>query len=474
MTSQTPFVPRLLAVFAGLSLLVAACAGESASPSASGVAGASAGTGEPVEIVWYCCLGTGEDAEIQLPVEKRIVEEFNASHPNIHLKFEVITYDEARDTLSTRLRADNAPDIVGPVGVGGAEAFHGEWLDLTPYIEETGFDLGQYEQAAVELYASGGEGQVGIPFAVYPSVLFYRKTHFEEIGLNEPPHAYGEPYVWPDGRESEWNYDTIRELALLLTVDENGNDATMPGFDPAAIEQYGFEPQRDDPRGLGAYFGPGNVVSEDGSTVTIPPEWEAAWKYWYDGMWEDNFILTGKEYDTNQWAGQLDYAFFTGRISMSTNFLWSTYGVAEGGDDWDVAAVPSNSGETTSPLNADTFRIMKDSKHPDEAFEVLRYFLQDASADLLEIYAGMPAIPAEQDAFFQTYQEQFPNQVDWQVVKDSLQYADVPNWEGYMPKYNKLLDIMLTYADRWATTAGLDMDAQIAALKQELQSELDK
>jgi multiple sugar transport system substrate-binding protein len=473
MRFQVPTLPRLLAVLAGLSLFVAACAGASPSPSASGQASAGASSGEVVDIVWYCCLGTGEDAESQLPVEKRIVEEFNASHPNIRLKFEVITYDEARDTLSTRLRGGNPPDIVGPVGVGGAEAFHGEWLDLTPYIEETGFDLSRYEPAAVELYKSGGEGQVGIPFAVYPSILFYRKSAFEEIGLNEPPHVYGEPYVWPDGRESEWNYDTVRELGMLLTVDENGNDATQPGFNPEAVDQYGFEPQRDDPRGLGAYFGPGRVVSDDGTTVTIPPEWEAAWKYWYQGMWDDHFILTGPEYDSDQWAGQLDYAFFTGRVAMHTNFLWSTYGVAEGGDDWDVAAVPGYNGEVTSPLNADTFRIMKDSKHPREAFEVLRYFLEDASADLLEIYAGMPAIPEEQDAFFQTYQEQFPNQVDWQVVKDSLQYADVPNWEGYMPKYNRLLDIMLQYADKWATTSGLDMDAEISALKQELQSQLD-
>jgi multiple sugar transport system substrate-binding protein len=459
---------RLSAVFVTLALFLSAC-GAGQSPGASG----SGATGDVVELTWYCCLGTGEDAEAQLPVENRIVDEFNASHPNIHLTFEVITYEEARGTLATRLAAGEAPDVVGPVGIGGAEAFHGEWLNLTPYIESSGFDLSKYEQAAVELYSAGGEGQVGIPFAVYPSVLFYRTSLFEEAGLNEPPHAYGEKYVWPDGREAEWDYDTIRELAKLLTVDKNNKDATDPSFDPNAIAQYGYEPQRDDPRGLGAYFGPGSVVSEDGTTVDIPPAWEAAWKYWYDGMWKDHTILTGKEYDSDDWAGQVDYAFFTGRIAMSTNFLWSTYGVAEGGDDWDLAAVPAYQGTTTSPLNADTFRIMKDSEHPEEAFEVVRYFLQDASADLLDIYAGMPAVPSEQDAFFASYQEQFPQEVDWQVVKDSLQYADVPNWEAYMPKYNKLLDTMLTYADRWATTDGLDMDAEIAKLEDELQTILD-
>ena len=464
---------RLAIVIPMLALIVSACGSQgTSSPAAS--SGASGGTGETVEIRWYCCLGTGEDAEAQLPTENRIVEEFNATHPNIHLTFEVVTYDEARDTLATQLAAGNPPDIVGPVGIGGAEAFHGEWLDLNPLIEQSGFDLSKYEQAAVELYAAGGEGQVGIPFAVYPSVLFYRKSLFDEAGLNEPPHAYGDPYLWPDGTEAEWNYDTIKELGLRLTVDENGKDATEAGFDPSAVVQYGYEPQRDDLRGMGAYFGPGSIDSGDGQTAEIPAAWADSWKYFYDGMWKDGFILTGPDYDSDQWAGQVDYAFFTGRVAMSTNFLWSTYGVAEGGDDWDVAAVPANGSTTTSPLNADTFRIMKDSKHPSEAFEVLSYFLQDASPDLLIIYAGMPAVPSEQDDFFTTYQEQFPNQVDWQVVKDSLQYADIPNWEGYMPAYNETLDRILAYGDKWATTEGLNMDDEIAALQAEIQGIWDQ
>ena len=42
---------------------------------------------------------------------------------------------------------------------------------------------------------------------------------------------------------------------MLLTVDTNNLDATQDGFDPNNIAQYGFEPQRDDLRGLGAFLG---------------------------------------------------------------------------------------------------------------------------------------------------------------------------------------------------------------------------
>ena len=178
----------------------------------------------------------------------------------------MVTYDAARDTLSTQIASGNGPDIVGPVGVGGAEAFHGQWLDLAPLIEETGYDVAQYDPGAVDFYNTGGEGQIGLPFATYPSMVWYKASLFEEAGLEPPPHAYGDPYVWPDGTEAEWNYDTVRELALLLTVDANGLDATQDGFDPENIVQYGFEPQRDDLRGLGAYFGAGAS-----SPTTAPP-----------------------------------------------------------------------------------------------------------------------------------------------------------------------------------------------------------
>ena len=63
-----------------------------------------------------------------------------------------------------------------------------------------------------------------------------------------------------------------------------------------------------------------------------------------------------------------DYPFFTGKIAMSENFLWSTYGLEGLKGDWDMGIIPSYNGQVTSAFNADTFRILKDTKHPDEAF----------------------------------------------------------------------------------------------------------
>ena len=329
-----------------------------------------------------------------MAVEKKVIEAFNASHDKIHVTFEAVPYAGANDALATQIGSGAGPDIVGPVGIGGANAFHGQWLDLAPLIKKTNYDLSGYPQDAVNIYKLD-EGQVGIPFAIYPSALFYKKGLFDEAGLKEPPHKYGDQYQMPDGTMADWNYDTINKIAKLLTVDKAGKDATQDGFDPANIVQWGFEPQRDDLRGLGAYWGAGSLAAADGKTAQIPEDWKTAWKFYYDGMWKDHFSMTGPIFQSTD-INPEGYPFFTGKVAMSENFLWSTYGVAGAGDDWNLAAIPSNGSKATAAFNADTFRILKSTKHPDEAFEVLTYLLGDASQELLTTYGGFPARIADQ------------------------------------------------------------------------------
>ena len=43
-----------------------------------------------------------------------------------------------------------------------------------------------------------------------------------------------------------------------------------------------------------------------------------------------------------------------------------------------------------------------------------------------------------------------------------------------MPKYNETLTILGTYLSKWTTTPGLDLDAEIEALRAEIQAEWDK
>jgi multiple sugar transport system substrate-binding protein len=421
---------------------------------------------------WFCCLGTG-DAPEQQPTEKAVGDGFATKYPGSSLKFEVTAYDAAVAALSTQL-GPNPPDIVGPNGIGGLGSFRGQWTDLGPYLTASNYDLSVYEPTTVKFFQQDGV-QVGVPFDLYPSMLWYKRDFFDEAGLAEPPHKFGDKYTMPDGSVVDWSYDTLRQIAMKLTVDVNNKDATQAGFDPTKIEQFGFEPQRDVLTGMGAFWGAGSLVGADGKTVTIPAAWAAGWKFVYDGIWKDHFIMTEAQFASDKFGGN-DQAFFSGRVAMSENFLWATWGITGAGKDWDIAAIPSYNGKITAPLNADTFSLVKNGKHPDAAFAAMVYMLQDKSDELLPLYGGIPARAAEQAPFLATLNqtEGWPGDVDWQVALDAVQYADFPNFEDSMPKYNETLDILKKYRSRWTTTAGLDFDKELEALRAEVQAAWDK
>ncbi|MGH2380625.1 MAG: ABC transporter substrate-binding protein [Candidatus Limnocylindria bacterium] len=470
-------VLRFGSVFAILVLVLAACGGQtgqSEEPSSSEPAASEPGSsepvaGDPVEIRWFCCLGAGDDPA-QVPTEEAVVEAFNEAHDDIELILEIVDYDQAFDVMSTEIAGGNAPDIVGPVGVSGAEAFHGQWLDLSDLIASSGYDTSQFSEGSVEFYNVGGEGQIGLPFAIYPSMLFYHRDMFDEADLEYPPHAYGDPYML-DGEEVEWDMDTLAELARRLTVDVNGNDATSPDFDAENVEQWGYEPQYQDLRAVGSYFGSGSLLAEDGTTAEVPEHWADAWKWMYDLTWGDAATMNEAQVDAPEIGGE--NAFNSGKVAMALTHLWYTCCIGDAGEDWDIAAVPSYNGTTTSNFNADTFRIWGDTEHPEEAFEVLTYLIGEASPELLQIYGGMPAIEADQDAFFTGLDETYPWDVDWQVVRDSVEFADNPSFEAFVPNYQEAFDAVIAFGSTLRSTDGLNVDEEIAAFTDQLQTIFD-
>jgi multiple sugar transport system substrate-binding protein len=469
-------IPRLGAVLVSLGLVLAACGGTTST--SSGAPSASEGTGEPVTIRWFCCLGAGDNGETQVPTERAVVEAFNASHPNIKLELEVVDYDSAFDAMSVEVAGGNAPDIVGPVGVSGAEAFHGQWLDLAPLIESTGYDLSQFSQGSVEFYNIGGEGQIGLPFAIYPSMFFYQRDMFDEADLEYPPFEYGQPYVL-DGQEVEWDMDAMWEVAKRLTVDENGNTPNDAGFDPTKIEQYGYEPTFQDLRAIGSYYGSGSLVADDQTTAQLPDEWRAAWIDLYEKTHTDHVIMTEALRDAAEFGNE--NPFQAGRAATMLSHLWYTCCASPVDDDgnpidpnWDIAAVPSYNGTVTSNFNADTFRIWGETEHPEEAFEVLTYLIGEASQDLLGIYGGMPARIADQEQFFANLDERWTQGVNWQTAIDGVEFADNPSFEAWVPNYQESFASLVSFLSVLRTDPDLDVEASIDDFMEELQAIYDR
>src|SRR5918999_477271 len=277
-----------LGVAATLVALVASACTQAVSPTDEGAepTDEAAPAGDVVEIEWYVGLGTGENEE-QIPAEQAVVAAFNDANPGISLTMTVVDNTEAATTLATRIAAGDAPDIIGPVGIRGLQSFGDQLLDIGPFIESSGVDLSEIPQALIDVYNVDGK-QIGIPMAVYPSFIYYNKTLFDEAELPYPPHEVGEQYEGQD-----WTWEAVRDLALRLTVDANGNEATSPDFDAASIEQLGLDAQftEQDARAWSTIFGgSGSAVADDGTTAQWPDNWRTGLQFYYDGVWQDHFV----------------------------------------------------------------------------------------------------------------------------------------------------------------------------------------
>ena len=98
----------------------------------------------------------------------------------------------------------------------------------------------------------------------------------------------------------------------------------------------------------------------------------------------------------------------------------------------------------------------------------------EAAPRLLQIYGGMPARSSQQDAFFESMDEQFPQGVDWQVFIDGLNYPDVPNSEANMPNYSKAFDRLWAFHTLMTSDPNLDIEAEMDKLVEELQAIFDE
>lgn len=433
---------------------------------------------DPVTIRWYVGLGAGTDAPT-IAGQEAVVAAFNEAHDDIELVLEVVDNAQAYDVLNTQIAAGNAPDIVGPMGVRGRASFPGAWLDLAPLIESTGYDLSDFDPSLVEFYHIADEGQVGLPFAVFPYFMMYNKELFDEADLPYPPTSYGEPYVDADGVEHEWNIETVTELARMLTVDANGNDASMDEFDNTQIVQWGFGVSHTDVRGRDTLFGSGNFVDADGNAV-IPENWRYAENWYHDAMYGDQaFYPSGAYAGSDLLAG--GNWFGSGNVAMVPLHQWYMgWGTADLADAWDIAPIPSYNGVTTAKLHADTFGILEYTQHPEEAFAVLSYLLGEKAEELSTIYGGMPARLSLQDGFYDRYvatlSEQYPNtnfDINWDVAVQALAYPDNPNHEEGMPSFLESSARYTEYGQVVDNNADADVNAELDSLQTDLQAIFD-
>ena len=487
--------PRALMVAAGMVAIVAAACGGSAPATTAPASEAAAPTAAPsaapslvaitpapittaagpnggVVVRWFIGIGSGGKPE-QVAAEQKFAADFNAAQKAVYLSVEIYDNSVAANQLQIQIAAGNPPDIIGPVGVEGLNIFRDNLLDLAPLIASHNFDMTKFDPALSDYFAIGKEGAtIGVPYATYPSFIYYNKKLFDEAKLPYPPTKVGDLY---DGKP--WDMEAVRNLGMKLTVDKNGNDATSADFDPENIVQWGFDMQWADDRSdtEATIFGSSSVVSADGKTAQITDQFKTGLKWLNDGVWKDHFIPTYPQIQSDL-LGKGNQ-FQSGNLAMADTHSWYTCCInpaapAKPSFTWGVAVTPAYNGTTTAKLHADTFSILNGSKNPDAAFDALAALV--ASPELLTNYGAFPADPALQQSAFDAIQKNYPDsKIDFSVMQAMLGYVDKPSHQAWMPDYQKSRAALKAVYNKYRTTAGLDIDAELATLQTTLQGIFD-
>jgi multiple sugar transport system substrate-binding protein len=441
----------------------------------------------PVTISWFIL---GADSR-QAAIENEVAAEFNKSQDKIKLVTDIqLTWNEPSwNMLASRIASGNGPDIVGPLGWIVSNSFPGQWLDIAPYIEYSNYDTSKFAAALTGMYQSE-QGTIGLPFAVYPSAIFYSPYLFSQAGLNPPPASYGEQYKMPDGSMVDWDWDALARVAKLLTRDAAGRHSGEAGFNVDKIVQYGFSfAWETHPNDMATFMVNGGQILVPGGSkgsyaAQIPPAWKTAWQWVYAGMWgPEPYIPNGVAANT----ASLNYGntFASGRVAMAESPAWylgSLTDLIKAGYTFDLAAMPVGlDGQVAGRVDADTFRIWKGTKYPLEAFTALSYLIDNGINKLVvgsnyhqPAFGAIPGQSSLHGPWLATQKINYPFVKNWDVLFAGLNYPDVPNAEAYMPNMQESWNRLKQFGDLLYNNKGVPLASQERLLEADLTNIFNK
>jgi multiple sugar transport system substrate-binding protein len=400
------------------ALLLSACGGQ-----------ATQAPGAPVELT-FMMWGAPEE----LAVWNQIVADFQAQHPNITVKVEVSDWEAYWEKLKTMLAASTPPDLFAmdaPLYLDYQS--RGVLKNLQPYLDQNPDLLKDVYPQTLEAYKLA-DGYYGLPRDFQTIVLFYNKDMFDAAQVAYPT--------------ADWTYEDLRSAAKKLTLDTNSD---------GKIEQYGFYSDLWDmeliwSEALWAYGG--DILSADHTQTLIgEPPARQAWQVFYDMMFTDKSMP-----DTTTAAQFGGDPFQAGAAAMTTIGHWAVPGYNAVTFKWDVAPMPKGPAGAATSVNSAGFVLAQGSKHPDEAFEFIKFVLSPAGQTrLTELGFAIPVLKsvAESDTFL----KQPGPGIDQKVFLDSLAFARMkPVFKGY---------------DEWSAAVGDGM-AVIWTGEQPLNTTLDE
>lgn len=317
----------------------------------------------------------------QTTILNDIVAAYQKTHPNVHIKTQFAAWSGYWQKVQTQLASNTPPDI-GMMSVAYIGNFvnKGVVVNLDPYVQASHVDLTRYFPVDINTWRFNKGSKVGGSGSLYAmpydasnnSTFFYNKSMFDRAHLAYP--------------NANWTWDDALNAARKLT-------------NPAKKEWGMIAPYTSDGTWTSLVWEwGGDTIGSGYSRGTLAqPQATAALQYVYD------LIYKYKVSPPPNPAVTVD-PFQSGKVGMffsNCNCLISTYkNVTD--FKWDVANWPKGPKGRVVEMEPDGYTIFKGSKHPDVAWDFLKFMIYDREGTSRQATYG--TIPALKDlAFSNTY-----------------------------------------------------------------------
>jgi multiple sugar transport system substrate-binding protein len=347
------------------------------------------------------------------PMVSEMLEQFHAAHPNIRV-FYTTDPENVADTMLADMQADTAPDVVtGCCSFFPIWAQKGQLLDLRPYVEA---DLDQaiindWDPAQYRSFFLKDGRQYGLPKYHGALALYYNKDIFDKYSVDYP--------------NDTWSHDDYLTAMKRLTHDRDGDGQTDLW---GSMVDISWDRIQMHVNGWGGHF----VDPDDPTRCRMAePEALAAMEWIRARMWDDRVMATFL--DVHNVATR--EAFIAERIAMVEDGSWALKDIlAKGAFRVGVAPFPAGPVRRVTLATTDGWGIYAGSKHPDAAWELLKFLIsKDFGRAMARTAFLQPARASLVDEWVQIICEEFP-----QKAKD----VDIAAFaDGHLKGYSVVAEI---------------------------------
>ncbi len=346
---------------------------------------------------------TGPGAKVQLvyrdwntewfpPMAQRMLEQFQASHPNIRVYYNLDPDSEQFDEKSLAdLQSGTAADVFqGCCSFFPVWAQKGYLLDLRPYVQADldratidDWDPVQYKA----LFSRDGR-QFGLPKYHGALALYYNKDIFDRYRVDYPTGA--------------WNHNDYLSAMKRLTLDTDGDRRTDLW---GSMLDIGWERLQVHVNGWGGHFVDPNDPTR--SQMSDPPAL-AALEWIHERMWTDKVMATPLD---TQVQGTRD-AFVSQKLAMVEDGSWALKDILSTAKfRIGVAPFPAGPVRRATLATTDGFGIYAGTKNPDAAWELLKFLIsKEYGRAMARAHFLQPARASLVDEWVQYIRDEFPTQ----------------------------------------------------------------